>query len=152
MLWKSFLLLHDFWVQKCKNHFFKEIFNCNFYQIEVQEITNLSSRLEKTPNTWIFAYDRFLRFFKKATFPHFEYFRKLSAAHTYIIVCVLFHVKMFGKAHYRFISPFSSDNFSGLVSTPVLTRKFKGHLNSICKIFFLNRIVTPTYNEYSLKI
>ena len=34
-------------------------FECSFYQIQVQVIANLPSRLEKTPNTWHFAYDRF---------------------------------------------------------------------------------------------
>ena len=45
----SFLSLHNFWVQKCKNQRFEENkrFECSFYQIQVQVITNLPSRLEK---------------------------------------------------------------------------------------------------------
>ena len=41
--------LHDFWVQKCKNQIFEEKngFECSFYQIQVQVIANLPSRLEK---------------------------------------------------------------------------------------------------------
>ena len=44
-----FLSLHNFWVQKCQNQLLEENkrFNCSFDQIEVQVITNLSSRLEK---------------------------------------------------------------------------------------------------------
>ena len=51
VLRKSFLSLHNFWVQKCKNRVFEEnkgfegIF---FFQIEVQVISNPSSRLELT--------------------------------------------------------------------------------------------------------
>ena len=46
---EEFLSLHDFWVQKCKNKFFEENkrFECSFYQIQVQVIANLPSRLEK---------------------------------------------------------------------------------------------------------
>ena len=49
VFWKSFLSLHDIWVQKCKNQIFEENkrFECNFYQIQVQVIANMPSRLEK---------------------------------------------------------------------------------------------------------
>ena len=45
----SFLSLHDFWVQKCKNQIFEENnhFECSLYQIQVHAIANLPSRLEK---------------------------------------------------------------------------------------------------------
>ena len=48
MFLKSFLSLHDFWVQKCKNQIFEENkrFECRFYQIQVQVVANLPSRLE----------------------------------------------------------------------------------------------------------
>ena len=42
----------------------------------------------------------------------FRYFRKSSGAHTKIIVCVLFHVDIFGQTQYSFISLFSNDKFS----------------------------------------
>ena len=49
VFWKSFLSLHDFLVQKCKNQIFEENnrFEFSFYQIQVQVIANLPSRLEK---------------------------------------------------------------------------------------------------------
>ena len=119
-----FISIYDFWVQKCKKQLFEEVkrFYCSFYQIKVQVITNPSSRLEKTPNTWIFAYDRFFKIcFKKLIFHIFRYFRKSSAAHTKIIVCVLFHVNMFDEAQCSLISPFYNGNFSRLCPLPVLT-------------------------------
>ena len=61
MFWKSFLSLHDFWVQKCKNQLFEENkrFDCSSNRIQVHVIANLPSRLEKTANTCYFAYDSF---------------------------------------------------------------------------------------------
>ena len=58
---EEFLSLHNLWVQKCKNQIFEENkrFECSFYQIHVQVIANLPSRLGKTPNIGHFAYDRF---------------------------------------------------------------------------------------------
>ena len=49
VFWKSFLSLHDLWVQKCKNQLFEENkhFECSLYRIKVQVIANLPSRLEK---------------------------------------------------------------------------------------------------------
>ena len=49
MFWKIFLSLHVFWVKKCKNQIFEENkrFECSVYQIQVQVIVNLPSRLEK---------------------------------------------------------------------------------------------------------
>ena len=46
---KSFLSLHDFGVQKCKNQLFEEKkrSECSFYRIQVHVIANLASRLEK---------------------------------------------------------------------------------------------------------
>ena len=46
---KSFLTLHDFWVQKCKNQIFEENkrFECSFYRIKVHVIANLPSRLKR---------------------------------------------------------------------------------------------------------
>ena len=77
----------------------------SFYQIEVQVITNPSSRLEKLQMCEFLFMTDFLRFFfKKAHFPHVSCFSK-------IIVCVLFHVNLFDRAHYSLISPFPTDNF-----------------------------------------
>ena len=70
---ESFLSHHNFWVQKCKKKLFEENVHFffggggggggrYFYQIEVQVITNPCSQLEKTPNTLIFACDRFFMF------------------------------------------------------------------------------------------
>ena len=46
---EEFSTFHDFWVQKCKNQIFEENkrFECSFYQIQVQVIANLPSRLDK---------------------------------------------------------------------------------------------------------
>ena len=48
---EEFSITSQFWAKKCKNKFFEENkgFECIFFQIEVQVISNLSSRLEKTP-------------------------------------------------------------------------------------------------------
>ena len=49
MFLKSFLSLHDFCVQKCKNQLFEENkrFECSFYQIQVQVIANCLVDLKK---------------------------------------------------------------------------------------------------------
>ena len=61
----SFLSLHDFWVQKCKNQIFEEKkrFECSFYQIQVHVIAILPSRLEKHQTLDILLMTDFLRFF-----------------------------------------------------------------------------------------
>ena len=61
-----FLSLHDFWVQKGKKNFLKKIsvfIGVFFYRIDVLEVTNPFSIVEKTPNTLISAYDRFFMIF-----------------------------------------------------------------------------------------
>ena len=66
-------------------------------------------------------------------FQFFRSFRKSPAAHTKIIVCVLFDVNMFDKTPCNLMSPFSNDIFLLIwYSLPFLTLKFKGHLNVIC--------------------
>ena len=67
VLWKSFLSLHDFWVQKCKNQLFEENkrFECSFYRNQVQVIVNLPSRLEKYQTLDILLMTNFSEFFKK---------------------------------------------------------------------------------------
>ena len=49
MFWKSFLSLHDFRVQKCKNQLFEENkrFECSFYQIQVQVIAKIVSEYDQ---------------------------------------------------------------------------------------------------------
>ena len=51
VLWKSFLSNPNFWAKNVKIKFLKKIivFRVVFFQIEVQVISNPSSRLEKTP-------------------------------------------------------------------------------------------------------
>ena len=46
---EEFSITSRFWVQKCKSQLFEENkrFECSFYQIQVQVIANLPSRLEK---------------------------------------------------------------------------------------------------------
>ena len=100
VIWKCFLLLHFFGSKMQKSIFWrkKRGFHCSVYQIEVQVISNPTSRLEKkTPNPWIWAYERFFFFFfffllKKLIFCIFQYFQKLLNARTKIIVYVLFYV------------------------------------------------------------
>ena len=57
----SCLSLHNFLVKNAKNRLFwrKNDFECIFDRFEVQLVTVWSSRLEKTPNTFDFAYGRF---------------------------------------------------------------------------------------------
>ena len=47
---EDFLALHNFWAQNCKNQIFEENkgLSAFFFRIEVQMISNLPSRLEKT--------------------------------------------------------------------------------------------------------
>ena len=68
VLQKSFLSLQNFLAQKCKNQSLEFI----IFQSEVHVISNPSSRLEKTSNPWIFAYE----LFKKDHFRIFQYFQK----------------------------------------------------------------------------
>ena len=104
-LWNKILpkvkpALEEFSITSCKNQLFEENkhFECIFYGTKVQVKTWLQAcltKLKKTPKTRIFAYDRFfMNFLKTLIFHIFRYFRKSSAAHTKVIVCVLFHVNM----------------------------------------------------------
>ena len=80
VLWKSFLSLHNFCVQKCKNHIFEENkgLSAVFFLFEVQVISNRSSGLEKKRRTpKILFMNDFHEFFKKANFPHFLIFSKI---------------------------------------------------------------------------
>ena len=111
---EEFSITSRFLVQKCKNQLFEENkrFECSFYQIQALVVTNMPSRLEKTPNTWHFDYDRFFMNFQKLIiFQIFQNFRKSSAAHAKIIVCVLLYVNMFDKPPCNVMSPFSNDIF-----------------------------------------
>ena len=74
-----------------------------FYRIEVQVISNPSSRLEKNHQILklLLMTDFYDVFLKKLIFRIFRYFPKSSAAHTQIIVCVLSYVNMhmFDRTH-----------------------------------------------------
>ena len=99
-----FLSLHNFG-SKCKHQLFEENkgFKCISFRIEVQVISNPSSRFKKkTPNPEVLLMNDFYDFFKnKLIFRILRYFRKSSTAHTKIIVCVLFHVN---QGQYSLIS------------------------------------------------
>ena len=97
---------YNFLVQKCKNQLLKKL-RSSFYRIEVQVITNPSSRLEKKFNICIFWY-----------------FRKSSAAHTKIVARVLLNVTMLYQSQYSLINPFSNDIFSRLEPTSGFNVKF----------------------------
>ena len=58
-----------------------------------------------------------MNFQKLIIFRIFRNFRKSSAAHTKIIVCVLFYVNMFDETPGNLMGPFSNDVFTNLVST-----------------------------------
>ena len=62
---EEFSIISRFLGSTCKTLLFEEYkrFECSFNLIEVQVITNPSSRLVKTSNTRIFVYDRFLMIF-----------------------------------------------------------------------------------------
>ena len=81
MFWKSFLSLHDFWVQKSKIQLFEEIkrFECSFYRIQVQVIANLPSRFEKNPHQTldILIMTDFYEFLKIDNFPIFPKFSEI---------------------------------------------------------------------------
>ena len=113
--------LHDFWVQKCKINFLRKIsvLIAAFIKLKCMWYKPILATW-KTPATWFFLLMAdFLNifFFKKAYFLNFQIFWKSSAAHTKIIVCVLFHVNMFDKAYLNLIIPFSNNIFARLVST-----------------------------------
>ena len=68
-----------FWVLKCKHLLFEENkrFEYIFYQSEVWEIKDPSSRLEKKNTKYFnFAYNRFLMIFLKVHFLHCPIFLK----------------------------------------------------------------------------
>ena len=62
---EEFSFTSQFLGSKMQNQIFEENigFECIFFRIEVQVISNPSSRLEKTPSPCNFAYERFLEFF-----------------------------------------------------------------------------------------
>ena len=73
----SCLSLHSFYVKKCQKSTVleKNDYECIFDRFDVHVITALSSRPGKTPNTCIFAYDRFFTYFKNNTFSRYlKYF------------------------------------------------------------------------------
>ena len=78
---KSFLSLHDFWVQKCKNQRFEENkrLECSVCRIKVYVIANLPSRLEKYQTLDILLMTDFYEFLE---IDNFSNFLKSSAAHT----------------------------------------------------------------------
>ena len=59
---EEFSFTSQFWVRKCKNQLFEENkgFECSFYQIQVQVIANLPSRLEKHQTLDILLMTEFL--------------------------------------------------------------------------------------------
>ena len=79
---KSFLSLPNFWVQKCKIQRFEEIkrFECSFYWIRVQVITNLASRLEKCQTLdFFYLWPIFYDFWKKISISAFsDFFENLQ--------------------------------------------------------------------------
>ena len=78
-------------------------------------------------------------------------FQKSSAAHTIIIVSVLFHVNMFDQRQCSLITNLFCQDWCPLL---VSMWKFKGRLNGTCQrlINFLSRKVIFIHNEQSLKI
>ena len=74
-------------------------------------ITNPSCGLEKHQTLDFLLMTDFYVFVFKSHFLHLHNFRKSSAPHTKIIVCVLFYVTMLDQTQYSLISPFSNDNF-----------------------------------------
>ena len=105
----------------------------SFYWIEVQVITNPSSRFEKHQTLDFLLMTDFLGFFLNMNFCIFHYFRKWSAAHTKIIVCLFFNVTMLDQTQYSLNSPFSNDTFiQAWCPLPVLTWNLNCHLNGIC--------------------
>ena len=66
VVWKGFLSLYGFWVQKCKNQLFEENkrFECSFYRIQEQVIANQPNRLEKHQTVDILLMTDFLGTFE----------------------------------------------------------------------------------------
>ena len=65
-----------------------------------------------------------MNFQKLLIFRIFGNFQKSSAAHTEVIVCVIFYVNMFDKTPYNLMSIFSNDIlFTNLISTSDLNVK-----------------------------
>ena len=137
MHWKSYLSLNNFGVQKCKtqqqNFEENKSFECSFLHIEVQVISNPSSRLEKHQTSKFLLINNFYDRFKNAHFLHFQVF--FLNNHTKIIVCVLFYISILDQAQYSLISPFLTVILSRLVSTSgfnvKVQRSFKWHMTKI---------------------
>ena len=128
MFWKSFLSLHHFGIQKCKNQLFEENKALSAVFIEFKY---------RWLRTWLVE-------LKKKNTKHltFCFLQISSAAHTKIIIWVLFFyfffVNMFDKTPSNLMSPFSNDIFFVILYPPsILTWTFKGHLNCICERFLL---------------
>ena len=88
--------------KKKKKNWRKKVIEC-FFLIEVQVISNPSSRLEKNPN-------QTPEYLLMNKFCDFFYHR------TKIIVCVLFHVNLLDQTQYSLISSFLMVILSRLVS------------------------------------
>ena len=78
---KEFSITSQFLVSKCKIQTFEENkgFECIFFRIEVQVISNPSSRLEKTHQTpeFLLMNDLFMIFLKKSSISTFLIFSKI---------------------------------------------------------------------------
>ena len=74
----------QFWGSKMqKLKYLKKIAWVHFFRIEEWVISNPSSHIEKTPNLWIFAYERFFMiFFLKSSFSTFsDIFLKINCTY-----------------------------------------------------------------------
>ena len=115
---QCFGTVHDFGFKNTKINFLKKVSGLSavfLSNLSTGDHRNLSSRLEENTIPWILFFDRFLWFKKKeAHFPIF--WKKVSAAHTKISVCVLSYVNIIDLTQHSLISPFYNEIFSRLVS------------------------------------
>ena len=112
---EEFSITSQFLAWKMQKQSFEEISVLSavfFYWIEVQVITNPSSRLEKHQTFDFLLMTDFLWFFLKkiSISALYRYFRKSSAEHTIIIVSVLFHMNMLDQTQHSLLAPFSNNN------------------------------------------
>ena len=100
------------------------VLNAAFIKYKYRWLQTCLGNLKSTKHLTFCIWQIFYEFLKIDNFPNFQIFQKSSAAHTKIIVYVLFYVNVFDKTPFNLMSPFSNDIFTNLVSTSVFNVKF----------------------------
>ena len=108
----------NFWFKNAKMNFFKKLslLSAIFIDLKFRWLQTRLTDLKNT-NSWFLLMTDFYDYFKNLNLCIFRYFRKSSAAHTKMIVCVLLMWLCWTKHNTAWSTHFLTIFFSRLVST-----------------------------------